>query len=578
LSTEGFAYEPGGQVALATNALGAVTETQYTSAGKPKYRKNADGSTNAWRYYLDGRVQKEILQNGNLWESVYDDANRKVTRTFKNASSSLATTTTEFDRRGNAIRTTDVENNVFTNRYDGLDRIKQAFGPALITVGFDMGFNPVTNVTQQVTTYTYDASGQVLTVANALGEKTVSTSDALGRPVVVEIKGSNGVNVRVTQTVYATNHHSVTIWQGTGTNAIATTTWTDNDGQPVLIVNYPINNVWEYILRRYDVAGNRIQRHELSRTGSQTTTWATNAWMYDGLNRPITETVRDGATTTFGYNALGNMTNRAMPNGLTWAATYNSAGNILTEQDSGSGQTARTNSYQYYSAGHQWAGKLQAATDARGISRTSTYDDYMRLATVITGGSAPEHTITNRYEYDRRNLLKVLSQASGSTNQPETAVRRSYDDYGYLKTEIVSIGANYSQSNFPVSRIAVQSWNQAGRREGLVAYPSYTFSSLQFGYQADGQLTNVIHSPSFTAGFAYADNGLLTRRSNLGRTWQVNNRDGRGRLLKATTTAGVSTAMTETLTWQGDGRLATYSMARSDFTDTRTYTYSPLSQ
>ena len=47
LSTEGFSYEPGGQVQSHTNALGGVTTTLYTTTGQPESRINADGSTNA---------------------------------------------------------------------------------------------------------------------------------------------------------------------------------------------------------------------------------------------------------------------------------------------------------------------------------------------------------------------------------------------------------------------------------------------------------------------------------------------------------------------------------------------------
>ena len=49
-----------------------------------------------------------------------------------------------------------------------------------------MGGGITTNTVQQIATYIYDGSGQVLTVSNAIGEKTVTTSDALGRPTRVE--------------------------------------------------------------------------------------------------------------------------------------------------------------------------------------------------------------------------------------------------------------------------------------------------------------------------------------------------------------------------------------------------------
>jgi hypothetical protein len=66
LSTEGFSYEPGGQVQSYTNAMGGVTTTLYTITGKPEFRSNPDGSTNGWRYYLDGRIKREVQRNGAL--------------------------------------------------------------------------------------------------------------------------------------------------------------------------------------------------------------------------------------------------------------------------------------------------------------------------------------------------------------------------------------------------------------------------------------------------------------------------------------------------------------------------------
>ena len=69
LSTESFGYEPGGQVRFHTNALGGYVQTDYTTTGQPEYRRNADGSTNGWRYYRDGRPYREIQSNGSYWQT-----------------------------------------------------------------------------------------------------------------------------------------------------------------------------------------------------------------------------------------------------------------------------------------------------------------------------------------------------------------------------------------------------------------------------------------------------------------------------------------------------------------------------
>jgi YD repeat-containing protein len=149
LSTEGFSYEPGGQVQSDTNALGGVTTILYNILGKPEYRSNADGSTNGWRYYLDGRVNREIQSNGAYWQTTYDDVNRINTRIFYSASGvPEATNSVQFDRRGNPIQQVDAGGNVFTAAYDDLDRIKVAAGPAVVSISQNNGggINISTNV------------------------------------------------------------------------------------------------------------------------------------------------------------------------------------------------------------------------------------------------------------------------------------------------------------------------------------------------------------------------------------------------------------------------------------------------
>ena len=93
----------------------------------------------------------------------------------------------------------------------------------------------------------------------------------------------------------------------------------------------------EYTWQQFDANGNRLASQQLSSSGGTITTWATNGWTYDGLNRVLTETTKDGAVTTYGLDALGDVTNRTMPGGLTWSATYNNAGQITLEQDAALG-------------------------------------------------------------------------------------------------------------------------------------------------------------------------------------------------------------------------------------------------
>src|SRR6185437_12810057 len=121
LKTESFAYEAGGLVTLATNALGGVSQVLYTQTGQPRYVSHPNGSTNGSTYYLDGRLKREYQANGSYWQTVYDDVNLVNTRTFYNSAGiPLATNASIFDRRGNVIVAIDAAGNGFTNVYDGL--------------------------------------------------------------------------------------------------------------------------------------------------------------------------------------------------------------------------------------------------------------------------------------------------------------------------------------------------------------------------------------------------------------------------------------------------------------------------
>lgn len=576
LTSEGFAYEPGGQVTRNTNALGAVSQTLYTSTGKPKFRKNFDGSTNGWLYLADGRLRREIQHNGAYWETTYNDAARSVTRIFYSAANvALATNVTELDRRGNVVRAVDAGGFVSTNRFDALDRIKIAAGPAIVSVSptnlpsFDGGTTgPITSIVQQVSAYVYDSAGKTLTVSNAFKERVTTTRDALGREVRSEIFGSNGTTVRVTATAFAANHHSVTTTNGSGAAAIISTTYTDNDGNTVLSLGYPSANVVEFGWQEFDAAGNRVASQRSSRTNSQLTVWTTNGWTYDGLNRVKTATVRDGATTTFSYDNAGNLTNRVMPGGLNWRATYNSASQPLKEFDIGTGNLAsRTNTYSYYASNSIYAGLLQTLVDGRLVTRTDTYDDWLRSTTNTYTGASNYHNLTTITRYDARGLATNISENFASTNTGNSvAIRRSYNAYRQLISEQL-------YTNNVVAYSANQAWDSAGRRFGL----GYSGFAYNFAWRADGLLSAGL---GLTGGgsYSYTDAGLLNNRSIGSRVMSFDSRDGTGRPLSIATTLEGTNTLLESFSWTGDGLPASHTLERPDFTNSREFTYANWSR
>jgi YD repeat-containing protein len=566
LATNRFGYEPGGLIAYATNGLGGVTAKHYTSTGKPEFQSNADGSTNAWTYYLDGRLRREYERNGAFWETTYDDANRTTTKIFYTASvTPLETNVVVADRRGNVVQRMDPAGNIFTSSFDELDRLKVAAGPQIISITPSCGLMPVgctnyvTNLVQQITTNFYDLAGVNVTNANALGEKTVTTRDALGRVTLLQTFASNSTTpLRVSQNAYSSDQHTATKHEGSSSQIIPTQYVFDNDGHPVLTShypNYPATNVVEFTLQTYDLAGNLIQSAQCSSSNGAVTIWSTNTLTYDGLNRLSTETTRDGAVTSFGYDALGDVVSRTMPGNLSWVASYNSAGQILSENDKNGVQTTRNVSYAYYSSGSPFAGLLNTVTDSRGVTRTNSYDDYLRVGGVATTGSLPEQQMSCSWQYDVRGLLTniVQSFANGTTG-PTTAIGRQYDAYGQLTAESVTPGSG-----------VIQGWDAAGRR--------ITSGNQAFQYRADGRIIANDYST-----FGYGDNGLLTAKTNGLRIVTVDQRDGEGKPLQETTKVNDSTVLTENWNWTGDDLPSAYTAARSDFTDARQFAYATASR
>jgi RHS repeat-associated protein len=572
LSTEGFGYEPGGQVRYYTNALGGVTTKLYTITGKPEFQSNPDGSTNAWRYYLDGRINKEIQRNGAYWQTTYDDVNRITTRIFYSASGvPEATNSMQLDRRGNTIQKVDAAGVVFTTTYDGLDRPKISAGPAIqsVTEQSSMPGGPytyITNVLQHVNTNFYALAGRAITNINALNEKTITKSDAMARPISTQVYSPSGSLVRESYTAYSADHNSVTVTNGSGASAIINTTYTDPEGHTLLSIAYPAAGYLDYTWSVFDLSGNlNYQEHDSSASGS-ISGWTFVSLTHDGLNRVTSKEDRDYALTYYAYDPLNDLTNRTVPGGLQWQAAYNNAGQMLQERNFGGGSGTRTNTYSYFSSGNPFAGLLQTKTDGRSTACTYAYDDWLRPASATCTGSLPEQNLTTTWQYEPRGYVTNITEQFASTNTgPATTVQRVYYPYGLLSSESVSAGL--------FSYNTKQHFDAAGRRSQL----AIGSAAYGFAWQADDSLTLATDSTGGGA-YSYDTAGLLTNRNVGVRNTTITSRDGEGRPFTVVTYISGINQLTESLSWFLDGSLATHTLYRADFTDSRIYSYAGLSR
>ncbi len=506
LASEQFKYEPGGQVAEYKSPLNGVTKNFYTSTGKLARRENPDGSILEWRYRTDGRVDREIGPNGSYWIYTYSDGLREMEKEFFSAAHvSLGRETFQYDRRGNLISHTDLENNIFTTEFDDLDRPKVVTGPA-----------PGASDAAKVQRFFYDNCGDLIRVENNLDESTVKTYDALHRLIREDRLDASQTLVQRVTSRYSADHHSVITEIGSGSDLLVSTEYSDLSGLPLLRKAADGTfQIWQY-----DAAGNLLKHiDELRRSTS---------YAYDPLNRLARQTLKDGAVVTFDYDAGGNLTRRAMPGGLEWLATYDSASRLTGEALSDGSTSSREIDYTYHSSGAN-RGLLASETRSDGVVTAYNYDDFRRIQSSVSSGTAAYQTLNRAFQYDRLgHLVRATQEYANNTVSPSSEVLRTVDAYGRITSEKVLLGGNVHSS-------FVQHWNAEGRRTLLATGPEITPQGTGAGteqhrsHRADGLLAGLsVNGQSYQ--FGYGTNGLLVSRTNPWRTETIATRDQKGRI------------------------------------------------
>jgi RHS repeat-associated protein len=460
----GGGTEPAGLLKSVTAPAGGVTSYAYDAAGDVAQVTNPLGLITKYGYDNVGRELSET----------------QVSDTYPNG----LTTTTAYDSQSRVVTQTDPS---------VTDRVTGAVHTKVTSYSYDADGNVLTSTVSdatgedpsRTTTDTYDAHGNLATTKDALGNVTSYTYDGLGDKTSV-------TNPAGTTTAYAYDAAGQLL-------TVALDGYTGNPSAPI-----PAENLVEQS-RAYDPAGRLA-----SITGVR---GATTDYTYYGDNRLASSYVACSSCAngqehvyTFAYDATGNPVTQTMPGGLV-VNTVHDADNKITSQTVDPSGVNRTATASYDANGNIVSESLTGG----GVTQTATMtynamDQVLSKTVDNTGGN-----LTTSYKRDQRGLVIAQTDPVGNT----TTIQN--DEAGRpVVTVAPAVPAQTGNGSAPVTANPVT-------MTGYDTFGDVTENSdedgnvTRFGYDTDGQQVTVTE-PSYTPPSASGPVGgtATTVYNNLG--------------------------------------------------------------
>ena len=444
---------------------GARTTWTYDPAtGYPLTKKdaladknNTTAETYTYQTSLSGHiadVTDKTTAGGRHWHFTYDTKGNLATVQEPNGTQAGSgyVTTYAYDALGQLQTLTDANNH--TTRYSGYD---SSGYPGITT-------DPLGNQT----TVVYGSRGEVTSTTDPLGHTSTQNFDVFLRPMDSRVPKDQAAAVYLTTPapVYDANDN---VTQRTGPNgAMATATYDADDR--VTATTLPQDTATTPVRRTtytYDGVGNRLTVTSAdgnvsgAAAGSYTTTTG-----YDAVDQPITVTDAAGHIVTTGYDDVGDPVTSTDPLGHTTVTAYDLDHRPTTVTDAAG--YASTTAYDL-------DGLKTSSTDRNGNTTLFGYDQDGRLIQQKTPHTSAGGTITydtTQYTYDQvGNRTAVISPRGVASGVPNAfTARTSYDADNRKSADFGAYDPN--DATYHTAPETDYTYDAAGRLVTVTAPPS----------------------------------------------------------------------------------------------------------
>jgi RHS repeat-associated protein len=545
-----YAYGSNGLVSSVTDSSGRTVSYDYDSAGNLMSVTDANDDTTSFGYDSNHLLTTTTDPNGGTTTNAYDSSGRVTTQTDPaGLVTTLAYTGDNLSVAGGTTTVTDPHGEVTVEDYSSgeLDSETKGSGTSDAATWLYQ-YGPTLNVTREqdpdgnVTTATYDSSGNVLSSTNALGTTTY-TYNSFDEPLTVTKPPVTSGDTAGVTTAYAYdgdgNLQTKTV-TGEGGSPVETTHYAYGDSYAgdVTQITDPAGHVTDY---GYDQYGDVTAMTTHPGSGvSDTTGYVYNSIgelvceaspnaTADGVECPAAGGSRVADTTTWTYDADGDTTSVTDPRGKETDYVYDGDGNQTQVTDPAGNVTKTT-----YDADSRPLTVTKAYGTSIAATTTYAYDiapgtgactSGVTGALYCTTSTAPGGHTTVSWMNSRDEQIQQTAPESGTTTS-------TYDGDGNLSTQTTSGGtATYTYNG--ANQVTSIDYSDPGSGFSTTPNVTYTYDAdgsrtqmtdgtgtTSYNYDPLERLSSVTNGAGQTVGYSYNSDNQLTQLTYPGASGQ----------------------------------------------------------